>query len=72
MRPDLNDYPIVFSLNCQGPKLGDDRGIDRKVLLSKNGEASVEPGVGNSIGQMVCVNSGANLSLDAHLKPNSI
>ena len=61
----VHDYPIVFSRNCSGPESGDDRGIETKVYVSKSGETSVEPGIGNSMGKLVCVNAGANLSLDA-------
>ena len=72
VREDLHEYPIVFSLNCSGPEAGDGRGIKERILLSQDGETSIEPGVGNSIGRLVCVNVGANLSLDAHSKPGSV
>jgi hypothetical protein len=64
-KPDFENYPIVFSRNCKGPVVGDDRGIGKKVEVSTDGVEDIQPGTGNSVGKFVCRNIGANQSLDA-------
>ena len=49
-RDDLDRYPVVFSRNCKGPVIGDERGIGKTVLMSAEGIQDVKPGQGNSVG----------------------
>lgn len=66
MLDNLDNYPIVFTKNCMGAVLGDDRGIKDKVFIAASqDEVRVEPGSGDSVGKLVCRNAGANESLRA-------
>lgn len=84
MQATLEEYQIILSRNCRGPRISFDdidsrieirrdgtaTDVGKRVLVIKNtdGTEGMVEFVDSTSGELVCTNAGANISIDNALK----